>query len=51
MKKETYKTIVEISATAVSAAVSILAIILLGLFVRGLWEGFLLGFTVFGYSP
>ena len=51
MTKETYKTILEITATAVSAAFSIVAIIALGLFVRGLWAGFMLGFTVFGYAP
>ena len=51
MKKETYKTILEIGGTAINAAFSILAIIVLGLLVRGLWDGFMLGFTVFGYSP
>lgn len=45
------ETAVETISVAFLAVCSIGALLALGLFVRGAWEGFLLGYTLFGYLP
>ena len=46
-----YKIMVEAISIAVLAASSIVSILAVGLFARGVWEAFLLGYTLFGYLP